>query len=237
MADYKQILRLRAEGVSQRGIAEALGCSRNTVAAVFTAANSAGVGFEQVADLGADEVRNMLLPEPAKPDSGRAAPDFVYVHRELGRPSVTLLVLWNEYVATCRSNGTVPYQYSFFNEQYRRWVKATGATMRIARNPGESIEVDWAGDTMSFADPLTGQLREAWVFVAALSYSAYAYVEAFSDMTLPSWIEAHVHAFEYFGGTARLLVTENVPRHIFRLLCPCGLCVRHRPEVGVALAA
>ena len=35
MVDYKQILRLRAEGVSQRGIADALGCSRNTVAAVF----------------------------------------------------------------------------------------------------------------------------------------------------------------------------------------------------------
>ena len=76
MVDYKQILRLRAEGVSQRGIAEAMGCSRNTVAAVFAAANAAGVGFEQVADLGADEVRNMLLPEPAKPDSDRAAPDF-----------------------------------------------------------------------------------------------------------------------------------------------------------------
>ena len=88
MVDYKQILRLRAEGVSQRGIAEAMGCSRNTVAAVFAAANAAGVGFEQVADLGADEVRNMLLPEPAKPDSDRAAPDFEYVHRELGRPSV-----------------------------------------------------------------------------------------------------------------------------------------------------
>ena len=216
MVDYKQILRLRAEGVSQRGIAEAMGCSRNTVAAVFAAANAAGVGFEQVADLGADEVRNMLLPEPAKPDSDRAAPDFVYVHRELGRPSVTLLVLWNEYVATCRSNGTVPYQYSFFNEQYRRWVKATGATMRIARNPGESIEVDWAGDTMTFADPLTGQRREAWVFVAALSYSAYAYVEAFSDMTLPSWIEAHVHAFEYFGGTARLLVPDNLRTGVSR---------------------
>ena len=216
MVDYKQILRLRAEGVSQRGIAEAMGCSRNTVAAVFAAANAAGVGFEQVADLGADEVRNMLLPEPAKPDSDRAAPDFEYVHRELGRPSVTLLVLWNEYVATCRANGTVPYQYSFFNEQYRRWVKATGATMRIARNPGESIEVDWAGDTMTFADPLTGQRREAWVFVAALSYSAYAYVEAFSDMTLPSWIEAHVHAFEYFGGTARLLVPDNLRTGVSR---------------------
>lgn len=216
MVDYKQILRLRAEGVSQRGIADALGCSRNTVAAVFTAADSAGVGFGQVADLGADEVRTLLLPEPAKPDSDRAAPDFEYVHRELGRPSVTLLVLWNEYVAKCRATGEVPYQYSFFNEQYRRWVKSTGASMRIQRSPGESVEVDWAGDAMVFADPLTGELRQAWVFVAALSYSAYSYVEALPDMTLGSWIDAHVHAFEHFGGVGRLLVPDNLRTGVSR---------------------
>ncbi|WP_163784073.1 helix-turn-helix domain-containing protein [Mycolicibacterium doricum] len=45
MVDYKQILRLRAEGVSQRGIADVLGCSRNTVASVFAAATAAGVGL------------------------------------------------------------------------------------------------------------------------------------------------------------------------------------------------
>ena len=53
MVDYKQILRLRAEGVSQRGIADVLGCSRNTVAAVFAAASAAGIGFGEVADLAA----------------------------------------------------------------------------------------------------------------------------------------------------------------------------------------
>ena len=120
MVDYKQILRLRAEGVSQRGIADALGCSRNTIAAVFAAANGAGIGFGQVADLAADEVRNLLLPEPVKPESDRVVPDFEHVHRELARPSVTLLLLWNEYVAKCRESSGVPYQYSFFNEQYRR---------------------------------------------------------------------------------------------------------------------
>ena len=67
MVDYKQILRLRAEGVSQRGIADVLGCSRNTVSAVFSAANAAGVGFGQVADLEAFEVRNLLLPSRASP--------------------------------------------------------------------------------------------------------------------------------------------------------------------------
>lgn len=216
MVDYKQILRLRAEGVSQRGIADALGCSRNTVAAVFAAANAAGVGFGQVEGLAADEVRNLLLPAPVKPDSDRTAPDFEHVHRELARPSVTLLLLWNEYVAGCRQSGQVPYQYSFFNEQYRRWVKATGASMRIARDPGEQLEVDWAGDTMVFADPATGEPTRAYLFVAALSYSALAYVEAFIDMMLPSWIDAHVHAFESFGGTARLLVPDNLRTGVSR---------------------
>lgn len=210
MVDYKQILRLRAEGVSQRGIADVLGCSRNTVAAVFAAANGAGIGFGEVADLGADEVRRLLLPEPVKADSGRVAPDFGRVHRELARPAVTLLLLWNEYVAACRAAGGVPYRYSFFNEQYRRWVTSTGASMRVPRSPGESIEVDWAGDRMVFADPLTGVPVDAWLFVAAFSFSAYAYVEAFTDTTLPSWIDAHVHAFEQFGGTARLLVPDNL---------------------------
>ena len=216
MVDYKQIFRLRAEGVSQRGIADAVDCSRNAVAAVFAAAKASGVGWEQVADLAADEVRHLLLPEPVKPDSDRAVPDFEHVHRELARPSVTLLLLWNEYVATCRQRDEVPYQYSFFNEQYRRWMRSTGATMRIARDPGEQVEVDWAGDAMSFLDPVTGDSVDAWLFVSALSYSAYAYVEAFTDMTLGSWIDAHVHAFEYFGGAARLPIPDNLRTGVTR---------------------
>jgi len=216
MVDYKHILRLRAEGVSQRGIADVLGCSRNTVAAVFAAASAAGIGFEEVADLGADEVRHRLLPEPSPAVSDRVTPDFEHIHRELARPSVTMLLLWNEYVAGCRAAGGVPYRYSFFNEQYRRWVASTGASMHVQRTPGESVEVDWAGDPMSFTDPLTGARVDAWLFVAALSYSAYVYVEAFADMKLGSWIDAHVHAFVAFGGAARLLIPDNLRTGVSR---------------------
>lgn len=131
-------------------------------------------------------------------------------------PGVTLLLLWNEYVAACRAGGGVPYRYSFFNEQYRRWVASSGASMRVPRSPGESIEVDWAGDPMSFADAVTGVPVDAWLFVAAFWFSAYAYVEAFTDMTLGSWIDAHVHAFEAFGGTGRLLVPDNLRTGVSR---------------------
>jgi len=202
MVDYKRILRLRAEGISQRGIAEALGCSRNTVATVFTLADVAGVGWAEVASLDSGEVRRLLLPQQVERSSERMVPDFDEVHRELAKPKVTLLLVWNEYVSKCRQAGEIPYQYSFFCEQYRRWVQVTGATLRVHREPGESVQVDWAGDPMVYLDPLTGAEQKAWLFVATLSYSVYTFVEAFVDMKLSSWIDGHVDAFEFFGGAA-----------------------------------
>jgi transposase len=41
-------------------------------------------------------------------------------------------------------------------------------------------------------------------------------VEAFTDMTLGSWIEAHIHAFETFEGSARLLVPDNLRTGVSR---------------------
>lgn len=42
-----------------------------------------------------------------------------------------------------------------------------------------------------------------------MTYSQYAYVEAFLDMKQKSWIAAHVHMYEYFGGVAKILVPDN----------------------------
>lgn len=42
-----------------------------------------------------------------------------------------------------------------------------------------------------------------------MTYSQYPYVEAFIDERQPSWIAAHVHMYEYFGGVAKILVPDN----------------------------
>jgi len=210
MVDYKRILQLDALGVSRRGIAEALGCARNTVAVVLGSAREKGVTAGAVAEMDADGVRRLLLGEPKAHETIQVAPDLEWVHRELARPNVTLQLLWGEYSAQVRAGGGVPYRYSSFTEQYRAWARVAGATMRIERKPGEVLEVDWAGDTMVFLDPGTGVARKAFLFVAALPYSAYFYVEAFADQKLASWLDAHVGAFEFFGGAGRLLVPDNL---------------------------
>lgn len=123
---------------------------------------------------------------------------------------MTLQLLWGEYAVRVRDGGGIPYSYQRFTHLYRSWAKITGATMRIERKPGERIEVDWAGDTMTFIDPGSGASQKAYLFVAALSYSAYYYIEAFADMSLVSWLDAHIAAFESFGGVGRFLIPDNL---------------------------
>ncbi|WP_235911117.1 IS21 family transposase, partial [Heliobacterium mobile] len=93
---------------------------------------------------------------------------------------------------------------------YQQYVMKTKATMHIGRKPGEQMEVDWAGQTASIVDPDTGEIIDAYVYVAALSYSQYAYVEAFLAMDQECWITAHVNTYKYFCGVTRILVPDNL---------------------------
>lgn len=81
--------------------------------------------------------------------------------------------------------------------------------MHIHRKPGEQVEVDWAGDPAYITDPDTGEATAVYIFVGVMTYSQYAYAEAFVDEKTNSWIKAHVHMYQYFGGVAKILVPDN----------------------------
>lgn len=119
-------------------------------------------------------------------------------------------LLWEEYYQKCLANGQTPYMSTQFGDKYRKWAKVTKATMRITHKPGEAMQVDWAGTTIPIYDSVTGEETAAYLFVAVLACSCYAYVEACTDMKSENWLLCHVHAFHYFGGVPRLLVPDNL---------------------------
>jgi len=137
-------------------------------------------------------------------------PDYEYIHKELAKSGVTLGLLWVEYCEQCRNSGEVPYQSTQFNKYYSDYIQKNNATMPINRKPGESIEVDWVGKTFKLKDSVTGGDIDAYIFVAVLSYSGYAYVEAFYSKDKESWISAHVNAFNQFRGVSRLIIPDNL---------------------------
>ena len=42
-----------------------------------------------------------------------------------------------------------------------------------------------------------------------MTYSQYTFIEAFINEKQQAWITAHVHMYEYFGGVAKILVSDN----------------------------
>lgn len=209
MTAYKEILRLSSLEISNKKIAVACACSRTTVLNVLSKAREQSLCWPDVSSWSDQELGRRLFPSTAVAP-GYKMPDYEYVHREMGKSGVTLTLLWLEYCDQCRQSGEIPYKSTQFNKYYSDYVVKNKATMHIHRKPGELMEVDWAGTTASVIDTETGGRIPAYIFVAALPYSGYAYVEAFFSQDQESWISAHNNAYRFFGGVARILVPDNL---------------------------
>lgn len=209
MTNYREILRLRSLGFNKTQISQSIGCSRTTVIQVLNVAEEKGISYPLPDELSDKKLSELLFPsDRSKPEY--KMPDYEYVHKELQKSGVTLSLLWLEYCENCKNNGELPYQLTQFKKYYHDYAVKTDATMHLNHKPGEILQVDWAGDTATVIDTDTGEAITAYVFVSTLPYSGYSYVEAFFSMNGDCWISAHVNAFRYFGGVARILQCDNL---------------------------
>lgn len=167
MTNFREILRLHSQGISQRSIAISCACSRNTVSKVLSRAEELEVAWPLKDPRSDGELQQLFFPEIKAPSS-RKRPDCNYVHKEMAKSGVTLSLLWNEYCEECRLSNEIPLMYSQFCHYYQQFVTKTKATMHIVRKPGEQLEVDWAGKTAEIIDRDTGEIIKAYVFVGVL---------------------------------------------------------------------
>ena len=209
MTQYRQILRLHSQGISQRSIAQSCQCSRNTVATVLQRASAANLTWPLDVETDAD-LERLLFPEKQEQVSLRRMPDFEKVSKELARSGVTLKLLWMEYCEECRQLDEQPFMYSQFCFHFQKFAEKEHATMHIPRKPGDRIEVDWAGDKLYIVDRDTGEAIPVYLFVGVLPFSMHAYAEGCLRMDMENWIHVHVNMFQYFGGSAVMLVPDNL---------------------------
>ncbi len=227
MRQIKEILRLKHEHrLSVREIARSCGLPASTVSDYLVRAQGAGLGWPFPEGLDDQQIQEQLLNPtrgegeavpPARPP--RPLPDWPEVHKELGRRSVTLRLLWQEY----RERFPEGYGYTQFCEYYHRWAGTLDPVMRHHHRPGEKMFVDWAGQTVPIHEA-DGSVSRASLFIAVLGASNKIFVHAFPDQKLPSWISAHCQAYAFFGGVARVTVPDNPKTGVIQ---PC----RYEPRL------
>lgn len=209
MTNHLEILRLNSLHRSQRTIAATTHCSRHTIRDVLQTAETCGIAWPLDNDITNADLERHLFPDKYKVVCAYVEPNYAYIHRELAKTGVTMALLWEEYCRKCYETSKAPYMSTQFSDKYRKWARVTKATMRIQHKPADAIQVDWAGDTIPIFDSVTGAQSAAYLFVAVLPCSYYAYAEVCEDMKTENWLNCHVHAFNYFGGVTRLLIPDN----------------------------
>ncbi len=203
MSKVREILRLKYDvGLSLRDIAASCNCGKSTVDDILKRAQHANINWP--CELNDKELLSIIYP-PIKRYSKYTEPDLEYIFHEMKRKNVTLMLLWEEYKRD-NPNGLM---YTQFCERYKEFKKTNKISLHIEHKAGEEMQVDWAGSTVAYFEPSMREEKQAYIFVAVLPASAYPFAYAYKDMTLPNWIDAHVRAFEYYGGVPRVTIPDN----------------------------
>ena len=159
MRRIKQLLTMHfGAGASTRAISRELGIAPSTVREYLGRASAAGIGWPLAADVTDESLLARLFVNAGVRTGARfhAEPDWSALVRELKRPGVNLLVLWEEY----RALHPQGYAYSRFCQLFREFEQRLSPTMRQQHVAGQKGFVDYSGKRVPIVDPLTGEVRD-----------------------------------------------------------------------------
>ena len=214
MRKVREVLRLRFEvGCSQRAIQASTGLSKGSVSDYLKRAATRGLTWPEARAMSDADVEARLFRDVGRNEPPDRAPiDFAWVHGELRKPGVTLLLLCTEYqrAAAARQDGVRPYQYSQFCDLYNAWSHTLAYSMRQVHRAGEKLFVDYSGKKPHVVDPKTGEVTEVELFVAVLGASNYTYAEATRSQKKADFVASTIRALEYIGGVPELLVPDQL---------------------------
>jgi hypothetical protein len=132
----KQILELRAAGLSQNSIAKSRHMSKSFVGDVFQIAQERNISYEGVKAMRPDEVYRLFYPDKHVSEILFEDSDYEYVHSELSKNGVTLKLLWKEYRDKRTIGGGVPVGYIKFCTGYSKFTTSRNITNHLTYKPG-----------------------------------------------------------------------------------------------------
>ena len=210
MLQIRKVIQLLDQGHSQRSIARQVSISRNTVQEYCLKVHRAGLTTKQMLELGDHELHQAIHPERSvdlKDDRyERLAPRLSGYMKELNRTGVTRLLLWKEY---CQQESD-SYSYQQFCFHLGNHHRIHSAVMHFNHLAGEKVEIDFAGDKLSYVDRTTGEVIYCPVLVAILPHSGYTFAEPMVDASLQQLIPALNETVNFFDGVPLHMVSDNM---------------------------
>lgn len=188
-------------------IHKSTGASKGFISKISSAIARANMPLHEAVNQPDSVLHDLVYPPAVK---RLIEPDWADVCEKLSRSHMTLQLVYEHYQGTC-SKADTAYSYPSFCRLYSDWKRANAPAepyTNLDHHPGEIMEIDFAGDPLSWVDPYAEVHRER-LFVAALPYSGIFFAQIYPDEKQQSWVNGIIEALDYFGGAPKLLSMDN----------------------------
>ena len=223
MNHIQEIIRRLQLGESERGIAQDLNIARLTVRKYSKLAKQRGyleVGSQLPSET---ELQAMLGESTASARQVSSVEPYRKQVEEWRKQGVEMIAIWQRLQENFEFKGAYGSIRRFVHKLEPKQIEAV---VRVHSEPGEDMQVDFGYVGMLF-DPVSGQLKRAYVFVATLCYSRHQYAELVFDQKVSTWIGLHKRAFDFFNGVPKRVVPDNLKAAVSEALV-------HDPVLGEA---
>jgi transposase len=223
VVDIIEILAHWQAGRNNTEIAQSLGVDRKTVRKYVAAAEAAGMspGGLPVSEERWAELVRRWFPELADTRLRQVTWPAIEPHHEYIREQLRAGVTVTTVHQRLRDERGLAVSIASF----RRYVAANvpeetrRSQVKVLRpcpaEPGGEAQIDY-GRLGRWLDPVTGKLVTVWAFVMVLACSRHMFVRPVIRLDQHAWCEAHVLAFEFFGGAPARLVPDNLKTGVER---------------------
>jgi len=196
-ATYAKIRRMAADGVSMRKAAKRLGMSRNSIRRYWNGEHTP------------DDKKNypLSVDSPEKLAVMEALKEYFEKNKDAPRKQ--------------RPNAKTAWvalrdRFSYGESTIRGFVrelkgKHPEAFVPLDFEPGEMMQVDWC----EIKAVIDGYTHKVPVFCAVLLYSYAVFIAVLPDMTMESFAEGHMMAFEWFQGVPDVVMYDCLKTAVF----------------------
>ena len=232
MSLIKQVLLLKQQGESNRGVSRKLSINKETVNNYVKTAVSNGWSYDELLAKEDPELERMFhagSPAYSDPRMTHFLSKLPYFKEQLTNPKlhVNRQLLYEEYIKDY-PQGYGKSQFYFHLKQNLVAQKDCVAVLTETYVPGQKLMVDFAGDKLSYVDEATGEIIKVEVFVATMPYSDYTYAICVPSQKTEDFIFAIRMCLEHLGGVPQILTPDNLKSAVIKN-------DRHEPVLNKAL--
>lgn len=212
MSLIKQVHQLRQQGVAIKEIVRRVGLSRKTVKKYLRLMESLSgpiVSSQPLKmtdqDLAAIVFNNDVAP-PYSPREQDLLNHFENAKKERQKTGVNNQILWMEYLETYPDG----YKYSQYCNLLKKHLNNTDPAFHWEYNPGEFIQIDFAGKKLSYVNKQTGEVINCQIFVAVLPYSGLIFCYAVHSQKTDDFVRCINAMIKYIGGVSKTILCDNL---------------------------